>query len=196
MFLFLLVIQHFPTESVRNNYEHASVRNIILLLLFIETKNQWARDDPAFAVVEAGFVAVCVVLCCCFLLNLTTKKLLWVKYRVFVGGNVSVCNRISKPKLLGIPLECTLWTHSGLASSWPSRCIHYKVRMPLPLPRKFDIMKIKSRLVYSSIIVILQTSICGNIMRIVSNKKSSGYLHSTFIWMPFCAAFLWLMFCR
>ncbi len=25
----------------------------------LETKNQWARDDPAFVVIQAGFVAVC-----------------------------------------------------------------------------------------------------------------------------------------
>jgi len=31
---------------------------IYLFLLYIETKNQWARDDPAFLVIECIFVAV------------------------------------------------------------------------------------------------------------------------------------------
>ena len=30
-----------------------------------QTKNQWARDDPAFMVVEAAFVAVSYLICSC-----------------------------------------------------------------------------------------------------------------------------------
>jgi hypothetical protein len=33
---------------------------LFCLVLYIETKNQWARDDPAFIVVQASFVAVSV----------------------------------------------------------------------------------------------------------------------------------------
>lgn len=32
---------------------------LILVIFVAETKNQWARDDPAFVVLEMIFVGVC-----------------------------------------------------------------------------------------------------------------------------------------
>jgi hypothetical protein len=70
----------------------------------LETKNQWARDDPAFIVVQILFVEV--------LEHLPSSL------KSYLGGSISLCNGISECQHMGLSLGSSLCASGRLVPCW------------------------------------------------------------------------------
>lgn len=151
------------------------------MVKIIETKNQWARDDPAFVVVQACFVAVIFsmhyfhVFCC---------------YSSFIKGFFfGIRCGISISQLLGISMDSYLLLSCWLVVYWNCCSVNLQVQVFL---HPFLLLLLKKQI----IAVIWLTSTWGSIIHIVSSKKSSGCIPSMCTPMLSSAAFYLPMFSR
>jgi len=120
-----------------------------LFLSFPETKNQWARDDPAFIVIQAAFVAVGHTsfeeIFACMSNDLIINT-------IFLDNNldllVGIRGGVSASWLLGLRVECSLYFGGGLAPSGVRCCLYVQVKKLVNLDFFLYGYNLHARLVY------------------------------------------------